>query len=60
MHPSEPPGHAADLPYPPHGGARSASALLAAPSARCSSSSRLPARSPASPVRWCGSAPPSR
>eukprot|EP00966_Prymnesium_polylepis_P044710 1035543-Prymnesium_polylepis.1 len=67
MHPSEPPGHAADhprptRPIPPH-------------TARCEErkrapahhqlhvarpSSRLSARSPASPVTWCGSAPPSR
>eukprot|EP00966_Prymnesium_polylepis_P198169 4591900-Prymnesium_polylepis.1 len=32
------------------GGARSASSLLAAPAAHCSSTSRQPARSPASPV----------
>eukprot|EP00966_Prymnesium_polylepis_P120492 2784490-Prymnesium_polylepis.1 len=56
MHPSEPPGHAADHPGParptlptPHGGAGSASALLAAPAARCSSSSRLEPEA-ASPV----------
>ena len=37
--------------YPtPQGSARSASALLAAPPAHCSSSSRVPAQSPASPV----------
>eukprot|EP00966_Prymnesium_polylepis_P050738 1175002-Prymnesium_polylepis.1 len=66
MHPPEPPDHAADPPRPtptyptPQGGARSASALLAAQPERCSSSSRLPARSLASSVKWCGSAPPSR
>eukprot|EP00966_Prymnesium_polylepis_P236488 5469095-Prymnesium_polylepis.1 len=40
--------------------ARSASALLAAAAAHCSSTSRQPARSPASPVRWYSSALPSR
>eukprot|EP00966_Prymnesium_polylepis_P331258 7386819-Prymnesium_polylepis.1 len=50
IQPSELPGHAADRPRParptyPHktGERRSASALLATPAARCSSSSRLPA-----------------
>ena len=56
IHPPEPPGHAADPPRPtqptlPHKAVRaSTSALLAAPPAHCSSSSSVPARSPASPV----------
>eukprot|EP00966_Prymnesium_polylepis_P226470 5238751-Prymnesium_polylepis.1 len=61
------PGHASDPPRPtqptlPHirRCEERERALLVAPPAQCSSSSRLPARSQASTVSPCGSAQPSR